>query len=131
MLQGASAAPTPATPSVSSAGPQSASAPDYSAQWAEYYRSIGKTKEAEAIETQIRAKSSGGGGAPNPAPSQQPQYGTPGQTQYPGQPGYQPVSQPYYPQQVEIVIYEIDLFFFSHRVVIQGTSRRESLFEKW
>lgn len=30
--------------------------PDYSAQWAEYYRSIGKIKEAEAIEAQIKAK---------------------------------------------------------------------------
>lgn len=30
--------------------------PDYSAQWAEYYRSIGKVKEAEAIEAQIKAK---------------------------------------------------------------------------
>ena len=27
---------------------------DYSAQWAEYYRSIGKVKEAEAIEAQMR-----------------------------------------------------------------------------
>lgn len=32
---------------------------DYSAQWAEYYRSIGKTKEAEAIETQIKLKVNG------------------------------------------------------------------------
>jgi len=29
---------------------------DYSAQWAEYYRSIGKVKEAEAIEAQIKQK---------------------------------------------------------------------------
>ncbi|XP_020711559.1 far upstream element-binding protein 1 isoform X3 [Athalia rosae] len=28
---------------------------DYSAQWAEYYRSIGKVKEAEAIEAQMKA----------------------------------------------------------------------------
>jgi len=30
--------------------------PDYSLQWAEYYRSIGKIKEAEAIETQMKGK---------------------------------------------------------------------------
>ncbi|KAG7197906.1 hypothetical protein KM043_016148 [Ampulex compressa] len=63
---------------------------DYSAQWAEYYRSIGKIKEAEAIEAQMKAGKlgmqgnqmaqqqmqqtmqgqSGGppGGAPNPFP---------------------------------------------------------------
>lgn len=28
---------------------------DYSAQWAEYYRSIGKVKEAEAIEGQMKS----------------------------------------------------------------------------
>lgn len=28
---------------------------DYSKQWAEYYRSIGKNEEAEAIENQIKA----------------------------------------------------------------------------
>lgn len=30
--------------------------PDYSAQWAEYYRSIGKMKEAEAIEASMKNK---------------------------------------------------------------------------
>lgn len=30
--------------------------PDYSKQWAEYYRSIGKVDEAEAIENQIKGK---------------------------------------------------------------------------
>jgi far upstream element-binding protein len=29
---------------------------DYSAQWAEYYRSIGKVKEAETIEAQMKQK---------------------------------------------------------------------------
>ena len=48
---------------------QAAPASDYSAQWAEYYRSIGKVKEAEAIEQQMRAK---GGSVP---PSGAPQYG--------------------------------------------------------
>lgn len=28
--------------------------PDYSAQWAEYYRSIGNIKEAEAIEANLK-----------------------------------------------------------------------------
>lgn len=30
-------------------------AQDYSAQWAEYYRNIGKIEEAEAIEKQMKA----------------------------------------------------------------------------
>ncbi|XP_066142833.1 far upstream element-binding protein 3 isoform X2 [Euwallacea fornicatus] len=54
------AAPAPAT---SSGDGQ----PDYSRQWAEYYRSIGKIKEAEAIESQMKNKSSGAAGAPGAA----------------------------------------------------------------
>lgn len=58
----------PAAPQVA----QAAAAPDYSAQWADYYRSIGKVKEAEQIEAQIRAKGSGGGPSPG-QPQPQPQ----------------------------------------------------------
>jgi Domain of unknown function (DUF1897) len=32
--------------------------PDYSAQWAEYYRSIGYIQEAEKIEQQVTVKTS-------------------------------------------------------------------------
>lgn len=40
---------------------------DYSAQWAEYYRSIGMIREAEAIEQQSKSMKQGGGPqAPNP-----------------------------------------------------------------
>lgn len=42
---GAAAAPQP--------GGQSGSTQDYSAEWANYYRSLGKIEEAEAIEKQI------------------------------------------------------------------------------
>ena len=38
------------------AAPAAAPAQDYSAQWAAYYRSIGKIGEAEAIEAQARLK---------------------------------------------------------------------------
>lgn len=30
--------------------------PDYSAQWIEYYRSIGKNKEADMVEQQVKAR---------------------------------------------------------------------------
>ncbi|XP_059475011.1 far upstream element-binding protein 3 isoform X3 [Neocloeon triangulifer] len=59
--------------------------PDYSLQWAEYYRSIGKIKEAEAIETQMKAKEQGG-------PGQQPggpPAGAPAGAQMPGGQAYQ------------------------------------------
>ena len=42
-----------------SSGGGGSSQADYSSQWAEYYRSIGKVKEAEAIENQIKNKVSG------------------------------------------------------------------------
>ncbi|KAL1456726.1 hypothetical protein WDU94_001430 [Cyamophila willieti] len=51
----------PAGPQAGQSGPQGAQngaggQPDFSAQWAEYYRSIGKHKEAETIEAQMKAK---------------------------------------------------------------------------
>jgi far upstream element-binding protein len=51
--------PQPAQQQAPQAGPQPGGvaqngAPDYSLQWAEYYRSVGKIKEAEAIEAQIK-----------------------------------------------------------------------------
>ena len=48
--------------------------PDYSAQWAEYYRSMGMHREADAIEQQSKASKAGpGGGAAmgQPQPQQQ------------------------------------------------------------
>ena len=47
-------------------GPGGGGTPDYSAQWAEYYRSIGKHKEAEAIEAQMRAKTGSVPAQPQP-----------------------------------------------------------------
>lgn len=35
--------------------------PDYSQQWIDYYRSMGMTREAEAIEAQVKAKQATGG----------------------------------------------------------------------
>lgn len=49
-VQPANGAPAAAAPQQ---GGQSASTQDYSAEWANYYRSLGKIDEAEAIEKQI------------------------------------------------------------------------------
>lgn len=59
MAQTAAAAPMGGVPPAAPAAAAPAAAagqPDYSAQWAEYYRSIGKIKEAEAIEAQMKNK---------------------------------------------------------------------------
>ena len=40
--------------------------PDYSAQWADYYRSLGMLKEAEIIEQQMSARCEVSPGGPQP-----------------------------------------------------------------
>jgi len=45
-----------AVPAAPGAAQAAAPAQDYSAQWAAYYRSMGKIGEAEAIEAQARLK---------------------------------------------------------------------------
>lgn len=40
----------------SAAGSAGVGTPDYSAQWIEYYRSIGKNKEADMVEQQVKAR---------------------------------------------------------------------------
>ncbi|KAG8223023.1 hypothetical protein J437_LFUL001345 [Ladona fulva] len=93
------AGPQPGAPAATQNG-----AADYSAQWAEYYRSMGKIKEAEAIEAQMKAGKMANfqpgqpAGGPNP---QQPGTGAqPGQaTATAGGPtaGQMPAGQAYQP----------------------------------
>lgn len=47
-------------------GAAGAGGPDYSAQWIEYYRAMGMTREAELIEQQRKAKQGGAGGGVQP-----------------------------------------------------------------
>ncbi|KAJ8672683.1 hypothetical protein QAD02_003943 [Eretmocerus hayati] len=64
---------------------QNGGAADYSAQWAEYYRSIGKIKEAEAIEAQMKsgkATNQAGQSMPGAAPGAPAAF--PGYGGYPG-----------------------------------------------
>ncbi|XP_050305974.1 far upstream element-binding protein 2-like isoform X2 [Anthonomus grandis grandis] len=63
---GAPAAPAAADPSAGAAGGGQA---DYSTQWAAYYRSMGKIKEAEAIEAQMKNKAAGAAPAAPAAPT--------------------------------------------------------------
>jgi len=84
---GGGAAPQPGPPQPAAMAPAPVQATtDYSQQWADYYRSVGKVQEAEAIEKQMRAKS---GSVPPAGYQPQPQPG------YPGGPGYQPAPQYY------------------------------------
>ncbi|XP_046450975.1 far upstream element-binding protein 1-like isoform X6 [Daphnia pulex] len=69
----------PAVSAAPAAAPAAAPTQDYSAQWAAYYRSIGKIGEAEAIEAQARMKQSGQGGQGPGQAGSAAQYGA-----YPG-----------------------------------------------
>jgi len=83
------AAPAAAAPANGAGAPNGAAGTaDYSAQWAEYYRSVGKHKEAEAIEAQIKQKAAAS--APQPYPNAQYGYSYQNQGAVPGAP--QPAS---------------------------------------
>merc|ERR1719150_2944577 len=56
-------------------GAQNGGSADYSAQWADYYRSIGKVKEAEAIEAQMKQKAAPAGNPVPGYPTGYPSYG--------------------------------------------------------
>ncbi|XP_046385653.1 far upstream element-binding protein 2 isoform X2 [Ischnura elegans] len=74
------AGPQPGAPTAAQNG-----SPDYSAQWAEYYRSMGKIKEAEAIEAQMKAGKMANFQPGQPTGGPNPQQ--PGTGAQPGQPG--------------------------------------------
>lgn len=79
-LKGNKAMASTAVPAAPGAAQAAAPTQDYSAQWAAYYRSMGKIGEAEAIEAQARLKQGGQGGqGPGQAGSAAAQYGA-----YPG-----------------------------------------------
>ncbi|XP_072390399.1 far upstream element-binding protein 1 isoform X3 [Diabrotica undecimpunctata] len=65
-------APAPAQPAAPAQSANPSSQADYSAQWAEYYRSMGKHKEAEAIEAQMKNKGPMPGAAGGAATGQTP-----------------------------------------------------------
>ncbi|XP_075169013.1 P-element somatic inhibitor isoform X2 [Haematobia irritans] len=87
----------PTAASAAAAQPAGGQSQDYSAQWAEYYRSIGKIEEAEAIEkqmknTQANAGSSsipGSGAGPNATPGAPPAALSGGPAAVPSGSGYQ------------------------------------------
>ena len=70
-------AATPAASSAPAINPQTGQ-PDYSAQWAEYYRNLGMHDQANMIEQQAKQNQAGGAGQPQSAGAPaQPQYGAP------------------------------------------------------
>jgi len=69
--QTAAQGPTAAPAAAAAAPAQGAGGqPDYSQQWIEYYKSIGKFKEAEAIEAQLKASQASTAAATGPYPNQ-------------------------------------------------------------